>query len=211
MRSWTDLGLRARDGDADALEALIRASYESVRRLCAVLVDDDGADDLAQEIFLRAARTIRRYRGEASVKTWLFSIAHHVCATAVRDRRRHRGRVAPLGSEALTAVPSGSDPVADVTTSDLLGRLPVDRRAAFVLTQLFGMSYEEAATVCDCAAGTIGSRVTRARNDLVRMVTDVQDDDRPSPGHRRRPRGYPSTGTSYDEPPAPPSTLGHLG
>ena len=59
--------------------------------------------------------------------------------------------------------------------TDLLARLPADRREAFVLTQLLGLSYAEAADVADCPVGTIGSRVARARGDLVWSLAGVDD------------------------------------
>ena len=63
-------------------------------------------------------------------------------------------------------MPSSSD----VEANELLRALDPDRRAAFVLTQLFRLSYAEAAQVCDCPAGTIRSRVARARSDLIALI-----------------------------------------
>ena len=62
------------------------------------------------------------------------------------------------------------DASGDLATRDLLIRLEPDRRIAFVLTQLFELSYDEAAAVCDCPIGTIRSRVARARNDLIGLI-----------------------------------------
>jgi RNA polymerase sigma-70 factor (ECF subfamily) len=68
----------------------------------------------------------------------------------------------------------GGDPAGAVGATDLLARLPADRRAAFVLTQLVGLSYEEAAAVERVPVGTIRSRVARARSDLVAQLAAAE-------------------------------------
>jgi RNA polymerase sigma-70 factor (ECF subfamily) len=99
------------------------------------------------------------------VRLWLLSIARRACADHVRRRQRQRRLVDRLTVEAACrgdAVDAG-----DVSeTVDLLGRLDPDRREAFALTQLAGLSYVEAATIVGCPIGTIRSRVARARDDL---------------------------------------------
>jgi RNA polymerase sigma-70 factor, ECF subfamily len=67
------------------------------------------------------------------------------------------------------------DPSGDVTMADLVGQLEGDRRAAFVLTQVLGLSYAEAARVCDCPTGTIRSRVARARSELVDLLRSADE------------------------------------
>lgn len=63
------------------------------------------------------------------------------------------------------------DAAGEVAVADLLARLDPDRRAAFVLTQVIGLPYAEAAAVCECPVGTIRSRVARARENLIAMLT----------------------------------------
>jgi RNA polymerase sigma-70 factor (ECF subfamily) len=181
MEQWTALAMRARNGDREVLGELVDVAYGPIRRLCATLVDEESADDLAQETFLQVAKGIRRFRGDSSGRTWLFAIAHHVCASALRSRIRHREHTEPAGDLDLAQVPSTSDPSADAVANDVLRRIDPDRRAAFVLTQIYGMSYDEAADICGCASGTIGSRVARARDDLIRLlaVDDQPNDLRP--------------------------------
>jgi RNA polymerase sigma-70 factor (ECF subfamily) len=79
----------------------------------------------------------------------------------------------------------GADGVAEsATVTDLLARLDTDRREAFVLTQLLGLPYAEAAEVAGCPVGTIRSRVARARADLVESLTRVNtDQDRGDAAH----------------------------
>lgn len=153
----------ARDGDPVAVAALVRATQRDVQRLCAYLVDRDSADDLAQETYLRALQALDSYEARAPFRLWLLGVARRTCADALRQRQRRRRLLARLKSGRLEVVP---DPAGAVATADLLRRLEPDRRAAFVLTQMLGLSYAETAEVCDVPVGTIRSRVARARDEL---------------------------------------------
>jgi RNA polymerase sigma-70 factor (ECF subfamily) len=162
-------------GDPLAAAALVRATQSDVWRLCAALGDRQSADDLTQETYLRAFAALHRFEGRSSVRTWLLSIARRVCADAVRSRRRRRLSLVREERELETLVPAPEgDPVAEgAAVSDLLARLDADRREAFVLTQLLGLPYAEAAEVAGCPVGTIRSRVARARADLVDSLAGV--------------------------------------
>jgi RNA polymerase sigma-70 factor (ECF subfamily) len=98
--------------------------------------------------------------GRSSARTWLITIARRVCADAVRDAVRAR-RLTPA------PVRNVDDPAGAVAVRALVAALEPDRREAFVLTQVLGLSYAEAAEVCSCPVGTIRSRVARARAELV--------------------------------------------
>jgi RNA polymerase sigma-70 factor, ECF subfamily len=167
----------AAGGDPLAAAALVRATQPDVWRLCAALGDRDSADDLTQETYLRAFGSLHRFENRSSVRTWLLSIARRVCADALRSRRRRRLTLVrdDADLESLSRH-RGADPVAEgATVADLLARLDVDRREAFVLTQLLGLPYAEAAEVAGCPVGTIRSRVARARADLVASLDGVAD------------------------------------
>jgi RNA polymerase sigma-70 factor (ECF subfamily) len=145
----------------------VSASYPTVWRVCAALAGTEAADDLAQETFLRATRALPTLRGQTSRNGWILSIARHTCMDELRGRYRRRDRDAQLPQAAPVA-----DASAALTARELLHELEPDRRAAFVLTQLFGLTYEETAGICECAVGTIRSRVARARDDLIQMIED---------------------------------------
>jgi RNA polymerase sigma-70 factor (ECF subfamily) len=159
----TRLALAARAGDRVAFAGFVRQTQGDVWRLCAHLIDTDSADDLTQETYLRAVTAIANYRGDAAGRTWLLSIARRVCVDAIRRRTRRRRALWRRGPDADSLPPA----TGEVELSSLLGELHPDRRTAFVLTQVLGLSYEEAATVAGCPVGTIRSRVARARADLV--------------------------------------------
>ncbi len=142
------------------------------RRLCAHLVDAQSADDLAQETYLRAVRQLSQFRGEGTVRSWLFTIARRTCASEIAARQRRRDTSLDL---AVTSRSSGSDHTLQVELAMLLEALDPDRRAAFVLTQILGCSYEETAQICGCPIGTIRSRVARARDDLIGIDSRAAD------------------------------------
>jgi RNA polymerase sigma-70 factor (ECF subfamily) len=181
----TRLAYGARAGDAAALEALVEAGYGQVWQLCGSLVDAQSADDLAQETFIRAVRTLPKFRGDATARTWLLAIARHVCTDELRTRSRRRRRDASLVAGATANERTAPDAGEMIGVADLVRRLDPDRRAAFVLTQMLGLSYEETARVCECPVGTIRSRVARARSDLLALLADA-----------RLPQRAPHRGTS---------------
>ncbi len=166
----TALAVAARAGDERALIALIEATQADVWRFCAHLACPADADDLAQETFIRAVRSLPRFDARSSIHTWLLSIARRVVIDARRINGRRRRLVRALGDVAAAGHVRGStypDPAEAVVGANLVDRLPEDRRVAFVLTQILGYSYAEAAEVCRCPVGTIRSRVARARVDLM--------------------------------------------
>lgn len=166
----TDLLLAARNGDRLALSVVVRRLYPDVVRYCAVRVAPAVAEDVAQDVFVRVVRGVDGFRASASARTWVFAIARNACADAVRRRVRQRGRETvglPATAADLDEVPSAED---GLGLALLLAELDPDRREAFVLTQLSGMTYDEAAGVLDVPIGTIRSRVARARADLIALL-----------------------------------------
>lgn len=162
MDAWdevTEVALRARRGDTAAATAFVRATQTDVWRMCTHLGSPATAEDLTQETYARAFASLHRFAGRSSARTWLLGIARRVCADAVRLAVRERSVKASGGL--------AHDPAEGVALYALLDALDTDRREAFVLTQLIGLSYAEAADVCGCPVGTIRSRVARARADLV--------------------------------------------
>ena len=166
MDDVTRLALAAGQGDRVALCGLVRATQVNVWRFCAHLAGRDEADDLTQETYLRVFRNLRSFRQDSSARTWLLSITRHVCMDELRQRVRRRRRDARLFTRGGDE-PMYGDATDQAEMRELLSHLDADRRAAFVLTQLIGLSYDEAAAVCRCPVGTIRSRVARARADLI--------------------------------------------
>src|SRR5690606_39479407 len=106
--------------------------------------------------------------GDASARTWLLQIAGHTCADHVRRRTRRRALVERLAARSEAPVEADASGAVDLDAA--VAALDEDRRAAFVLTQVVGLSYAEAAEVCQVPIGTIRSRVARARSDLLAAI-----------------------------------------
>lgn len=166
MDELTGLLVAARDGDRLALGAFIRSTQAEVWRLARHLVGPDAAEDVTQDVFVRAWRALPDYRGDAAARTWLLAIARRACADAVRSRARGRRLRARLDGQPRPSAVAGAATDLDA----LVGALPPERREAFVLTQVVGCSYEEAAAIAGVPVGTIRSRVARAREALVEAV-----------------------------------------
>ena len=169
----TALALAARSGDARAQTALVRSTQAEVWRFCAALVDPGAADDLTQETFLRAFKALPGFEARSGIRTWLLGIARRTCADHLRSVVRRRRLDAKLAAQAWTDVPQ-PDPAQRLGTADLLRALSEERRTAFVLTQVIGLSYAEAAAVEEVPVGTIRSRVARARDELMAAVAQAR-------------------------------------
>ncbi|WP_443061880.1 sigma-70 family RNA polymerase sigma factor [Streptomyces sp. NBC_00490] len=176
--SITAWALAARGGDADAVEHFVRALHLDVTRYVAHLCGDpQAADDLAQDTFLRALGSLHRFEGRSSARSWLLSIARR----AVIDSYRYasaRPRLSDVPDWQLAVenaqprdLPGFDDGIALL---DLLESLPDERREAFILTQLVGLPYGEAAEVSDCPVGTVRSRVARARTALMDLLDESE-------------------------------------
>src|SRR3954470_9315473 len=168
----TRLAFAAQRGDRGALGLLVQRTQADIWRFCAHLRGREHADDLTQETYSRAIASLQRFRGESDVRSWLLTIASRVCADQVRAEIRRRNLLGRLRPVSETHEPSAS-----VDLWGVIGSLHGDRREAFVLTQVLGLSYDEAAQVCGCPIGTIRSRVARARAELISQMAATQAQD----------------------------------
>ncbi len=184
MDHLTRLLLAAQQGDATALDRFVGETQAEVWNLCRYLGDARDADDLAQEVYERAIGALPRYRAEGAARSWLLTIARRVCSDHVRRAQRRRRKDQVVLDEAHVQATFTPDSTLRVDLDELLGRLDDDRRTAFVLTQVLGMYYDEAAEVIGCPIGTVRSRVSRARLDLAAMTANSEND-----AHRHRPTG----------------------
>ena len=163
----TALALAAGRGDRAALDQFIRATERDVWRTVAFLADPGSADDLTQETYLRVIGALPRFAGRSSARTWLLSIARRVVVDQIRRNQARPRTTSQVDLEGLVIAPQISRFEDVVEVGMLLDGLEPDRRDALVLTQVLGLSYDEAAEVCGCPVGTIRSRVARARDDLI--------------------------------------------
>jgi RNA polymerase sigma-70 factor (ECF subfamily) len=167
MDQLTTLLLDAQRGDRDALERFVSATHADVLALCRYLGDADNYEDLAQQTYERAVSSLHRFRATGPARHWLFTIARRTCADATRSRIRRRRLTEQAVAVALVERGHHTDTTPTFELDELILRLQPDRRAAFVLTQITGLRYDEAADVLGVPVGTIRSRVARARADLI--------------------------------------------
>lgn len=151
-------------GDETAFTTLMRASQPHVWRFVRHLLGDErAAADVTQETFVQVHRTLGSFRHQARFSTWLFRIARNA---AVDEQRRDARR-----QRLLAAVPrprATGDASLGAEVRAALASLSPRLREAFVLVEVFGRPYQEAAEVLDVPVGTVKSRVFRARLELVR-------------------------------------------
>ena len=172
MDALTSLAIEARSGDERAIGAFVEATQQDVWRLCSLLGRKGQADDLAQETYLRTLRALPSFRADSSAKTWVMVIARRVCADDLRRSYRSHRLLERLVFEAPT-LHHGPDQTSSAVDELICGLEP-ERREAFVLTQVVGLSYEEAAEAVGCPVGTIRSRVARARAELTEVLRQAE-------------------------------------
>lgn len=180
----TRCALAAKQGDTNAATRFVRGTQRQVWQLLRHLADPGVAEDLTQECYLRAFRSLPSYRGRSSARTWLMSIARRVAADHIRQRDR-RPRPADLADWQLAAEraqPRTTSVSDGYALRSALEALDSRRREAFVLTQIVGLSYEETAEVAGCRIGTVRSRVARARTDLIEQLSEYDTDHNASRG-----------------------------
>ena len=158
-------------GEERAFDELVRRHSERLWAFAIrTLGDSHEASDALQEAFLSAFRGAGRWRGEASVSTWLHRIVYHACLDRVRRRRTHPADPLDEGTD----VPLPRDPMADRMTvlavDEALRRLPVAQRSAVVLVDMEGLSIADAAQVLGVREGTVKSRAARGRYRLAVLL-----------------------------------------
>lgn len=130
----------------------------------------DVADDLVQETLLKAWAAQERFEPGTSMRAWTFVILRNVYLSELR-RNRFRGDFDENVAERILVAPAGQEsPLHLADLNRALMTLPPERREALLLVGAGGFSYEEAAEICECAVGTIKSRVGRARAALAQMI-----------------------------------------
>ena len=186
VASWSDIGgreaaliQRCAVGEELACSELVADHQRMVVQLAMNLLGDhDEALDLSQEVFLRVFRTIHRFRGQSSLRTWIYRIAVNQARNRHRFwRRRHRADQVSLDQHIAAhgefrssgeATPERLLAQKELAArlQNALDHLPFDQRTAIVLREIDGLSYEEIGFSLGVAIGTVKSRLTRARQAL---------------------------------------------
>lgn len=171
---------RARNGDLDAFESIVRARMDAVYRLTsAILGDEADARDAAQETFVAAWRQLPRLREPERFEAWLQRVAVNAARQTHRARRRRRIREIPSSQVTALADRAAGAPRDDAATLDAaLATLPIEQRAILVLHHLEGRPISELATILEIPAGTAKSRLFAARRALAAAIRRDNERDR---------------------------------
>lgn len=130
----------------------------------------DYADDLVQETAAKAIAAMDRFTPGTSIRAWTFAILRNLYLTELRRKRRQANYASEEAEDALIIDAHQEAPLHLADLQAALQRLSEERRTALLLVTGGGFSYQEAAEICDCAVGTIKSRVARARGELLHML-----------------------------------------
>jgi RNA polymerase sigma-70 factor (ECF subfamily) len=162
----------AASGDASAFERLYRAHVARVHSLVRRMLDADEADDLTQDIFIRAWQKLSTFRGESAFGTWLHRLAVNVVLARRTTVGKERGRFVNEPEVAASAGPAPAPAPIDeaVDFEEALARLPNGARQVFVLHDVEGYRHEEIARMLGVVPGTSKSQLHHARMALRRYL-----------------------------------------
>ncbi len=181
---------RVLDGDVNAFEQLMNAHEKTVYNLALrALGNPQDAEDLTQEAFLKAYRSLSSFRGDSKFSVWLYRIVSNLCLDYLRARSRRPAQSLTVeddeGEVGELEIPDehfSPEKLLDrkLTRESVqrgLASLPDDARQILLLRELKGLSYEEIADVLDLEPGTVKSRIFRARKKLCAFL--LQDGNLP--------------------------------
>ena len=170
---------RVQGGELDAFEELVHAHEKTVYNLALRMTGNpQDAEDMAQEAFLKAYRSLPEFRGESKFSVWLYRIVSNVCLDHLRKQSRRPSSSLTMedddGEEQQFDVPDESASPEKLLEQKLtreavqrgLNQLPDEQRQILLLRELRGLSYEEIGEALGLEAGTVKSRIFRARKRL---------------------------------------------
>jgi RNA polymerase sigma factor (sigma-70 family) len=188
-RSVTHIGARTEralvdrciDGDEQAWRELYDAHAPVVTRVAArILLDAGAVNDVVQAVFIECFRNLRAFRGDAKLSTWLCGVTVRVVSTHRRTEGRHRRRVAALAQEPVA--PDGASPERAAVARDqvdqvrvALASVPLQRRAAFVMREVEGLSTRDVAEILEIPEATVRTHVARARRAILAQLSQWQE------------------------------------
>jgi RNA polymerase sigma-70 factor, ECF subfamily len=186
--STAEMVARAQRGEVAAFEQLVREFDDGLRAFSHRVLGPGWTEDVLQEAYLRAFRSLPQYRAErGAFRSWLYRIVYRCCL----DEQRQRRRRPLLWASSLEELPSPRTSESAVASRDglwdALGMLSTEERACVILVDGLGFDYESAGTILDVPRGTVASRLNRARPLLRRALREPLEETE-GEGHARIPR-----------------------
>lgn len=166
---------RARNGERDAVDALLRVHYDAVHAVChRMVLSRESADDAVQNALMAIVRGLPRFDGRSSLSTWIYRIATNAAIDEIRRVRRAPSAADPAVLTATETPNPGSDTTADLAdhldqssvVAAALSKVPHDFRVALVLRYVADLDYAEIAEVLGVPVGTVRSRLARGKEAL---------------------------------------------
>jgi RNA polymerase sigma factor (sigma-70 family) len=136
----------------------------------ALIRHSDEADDLVQETLYKAIANVDRFEQGTNLRAWLFTIMRNTFFTNVKKRLRESPAAADCASVQAITQPNTASYIEGQRIMAAINQLPEHHREILVLVVILGESYEDAAVICNCAVGTIKSRVNRARKMIIDQI-----------------------------------------
>ena len=182
-----ELVARAKEGDTQAFDVLVRKYQYKVLNLVGRYVQGDEAQDVAQEAFIRAYRGLKNFRGDSAFYTWLYRVAVNSAKNYLMSsgKRKSKQQVdiddaeyfdeATLLREQHTPEHMLQTDELEVKVFEAISSLPEDLKIALTLREMDGMSYEDIADTVGCPIGTVRSRIFRAREALDKVIKPLID------------------------------------
>ena len=184
-------------GDADSFEPLVKEHEKRIYNLALRMTGDpDDAYDVAQDAFVKAYTSLKDFRSESAFGSWLYRLASNVCLDFLR-REKRRGTVSlTVEDEELDIADLRFSPEDELERTELrdaintaLMRLPAAARQMIVMRDVSGLSYAEIAETLDLELGTVKSRIARAREKLIAVLSE-DETFRARAASKKRKEGY---------------------
>jgi RNA polymerase sigma-70 factor, ECF subfamily len=158
---------QAQAGDMAAFEELYRRNVGRVFALCMRMAGDAAlAEELAQDVFVRAWQRLSTFRGESAFYSWLYTLAVNMCFSERRSRLRRLARVMPTDDLTPFERPAREKPELGLDLEKAIAGLPEGARAVFVMHDVHGFKHAEIAGMMGVATGTCKAQLHRARRLL---------------------------------------------
>jgi RNA polymerase sigma-70 factor (ECF subfamily) len=158
--------VRATAGDAAAFERIYRRHVPRIHGLCRRMLSPEEADDVTQDVFIRAWEKLTLFRGDAAFGTWLYRLAVNVILGRRQSRSTYQDRFGGGDPDVIPLAARRDRPDLRMDVEAAIGTLPRGAREIFVLHDIEGFTHDEIAELLDVSAGTSKSQLHRARMSL---------------------------------------------